>query len=72
MLKKIREFFSQKGQGVVEYAILLGLAAAIAAALVGSTGLQSNANTAVSNAKAVGAAANSGYVAPTNITNSNS
>ena len=65
MLKKIREFFSQKGQGVVEYAILLGLAAAIAAALVGGAGLQKHADDAVSHASAVGEAANSYYTAPT-------
>lgn len=27
MLKKIREYFSQKGQGVVEYTLLLGVVA---------------------------------------------
>ena len=33
MLKKIREFFSQKGQGIVEYALLLGFVAAITVGL---------------------------------------
>ena len=33
MLKKIRELFSQKGQGIVEYALLLGFVAAITVGL---------------------------------------
>ncbi|MBQ6297949.1 MAG: hypothetical protein IJK81_09740 [Selenomonadaceae bacterium] len=36
MLKKIREYFAQKGQGVVEYALLLGFVAVIAVAFTGS------------------------------------
>lgn len=39
MLKKIREFFKEKGQGVVEYALVLGVAALIAAALLANGGL---------------------------------
>ena len=39
MLKKIREFVSQKGQGVVEYALLLGFVAVVVVGLTGSDGL---------------------------------
>ena len=41
MLKKIREFFkkSEKGQGVVEYVLILGVVALIAAALLTNDGL---------------------------------
>jgi Flp pilus assembly pilin Flp len=39
MLHKIRELLSQKGQGVVEYALLLGLVAVVAAYLIGGSGL---------------------------------
>ena len=39
MLKKIREFISQKGQGVVEYALLLGFVAILAVSLIGGSGL---------------------------------
>lgn len=53
MLKKIREFFSQKGQGIVEYALILGLAAAIAAGLVGGSGLQAELQQAIKNVKEV-------------------
>ena len=40
MIKKIREFFSQKGQGVVEYALILGFVAVIAVSLINTGGLQ--------------------------------
>lgn len=39
MLKKIREFFSQKGQGVVEYALLLGFVGIVIIALYQEDGL---------------------------------
>ena len=40
MLQKIRKFFSDKGQGVVEYALLLGFVAVITVALVNDGGLK--------------------------------
>ena len=36
MLKKFREFLSDKGQGVVEYALLLGFVAVVVAGLLSS------------------------------------
>ena len=39
MLKKIREFISEKGQGVVEYALILGFVAILAVSLIGGSGL---------------------------------
>ena len=60
MLKKIREFFkkaSEKGQGVVEYALLLSVAALIALALLANNGLGDKivdaANQSGDNVKAV-------------------
>lgn len=37
--KKVKEFFKEKGQGVVEYALLLGFVAIVAAYLSSSSGL---------------------------------
>ena len=53
MLKKIRELFPQKGQGLVEYALILGLAAVIAVGLLGGSGLQAELQQAIQNAKDV-------------------
>ena len=53
MLKKIREFFAQKGQGVVEYALLLGFVAIIAISLLNASGLRASINDAFDNAKSV-------------------
>ena len=39
--KKIKEFFEEKGQGVVEYALILGFVAILAVALFQANGLQS-------------------------------
>lgn len=49
MLKKIREYFSQKGQGVVEYALLLGFVAVIAVAFTSSDFLIEPIRTALEN-----------------------
>lgn len=51
MLKKIREFFSQKGQGTVEYALLLGFVAVILVAFGSSDGLIEPIRTALNNIK---------------------
>lgn len=39
MLKKIRRFFSKKGQGLVEYALLLGFVAIVTVGLFTNDGL---------------------------------
>ena len=39
MLKNIPQLFSQRGQGVVEYALILGFVAILAAYLIGGSGL---------------------------------
>ena len=40
MLTSMRRFFKEKGQGIVEYAVLLAFVVAIAAYLFTSTGIQ--------------------------------
>lgn len=54
MLKKIRELFKkykeEKGQGVVEYALVLGFVAVLAVYLIQSSGLESKVQTNVQNA----------------------
>ncbi|MBR4643361.1 MAG: hypothetical protein IKO74_11700 [Selenomonadaceae bacterium] len=42
--KKIQELIKEKGQGLVEYALILGLVAVIAVALFQSGGLKSKIN----------------------------
>lgn len=49
MLKKIREYFSQKGQGAVEYALLLGVVAAIVVGFTSSDGLVKTFQTTLKN-----------------------
>ena len=49
MLKKIREYFSQKGQGTVEYALLLGFVAILTVSLVSSNNLKDEVKTALQN-----------------------
>ncbi|MBQ3336542.1 MAG: hypothetical protein IJS69_01065 [Selenomonadaceae bacterium] len=57
MLKKIREFFqkkdSEKGQGAVEYALVLGFVAIIAVYLLTGSGLQTSTKTNIANTKEV-------------------
>ena len=45
MLKKFREFVSQKGQGVVEYALLLGFVAIVVMGLFAEDGLANTLRT---------------------------
>ena len=45
MLQKLKEFFDEKGQGIVEYALILGFVAIIALFMFSNGGLK----TAVSN-----------------------
>ena len=40
MLVSLRRFFKEKGQGIVEYAVLLAFVVAIAAWLIGSGGIK--------------------------------
>ena len=53
MLKKIRELISQKGQGIVEYALLLGFVAVIAAYLIGGSDLINSVKQSIDNMKEV-------------------
>ena len=57
MLKKIREFFqkkdSEKGQGAVEYALVLGFVAIIAVYLLTGSGLQTSTQKNINNTKEV-------------------
>ena len=41
MLVSLRKFFTEKGQGIVEYAVLLAFVIAIAAYLFGQSGIKS-------------------------------
>lgn len=61
MLKKIREFFSQKGQGAVEYALLLGFVAIVLVAFSSSDGLIEPIRTALNNIKEQFTTFNSAY-----------
>ena len=49
MLQKIRKFLTQKGQGVVEYALLLGVVAVIVAILYDGVALPDAFATALRN-----------------------
>ncbi len=40
--KKLKEFFGEKGQGVVEYALVLGFVAVISVILLSKSSLQAN------------------------------
>ena len=55
MMQKIKEFFDEKGQGIVEYGIVLAVVAAIAFAAFGysnkDNGLQNKITTKFENAK---------------------
>ena len=53
MLKKIRKTLTQKGQGVVEYALILGFVAIIAVYLLTGSGLKDSLKTNINNANAV-------------------
>lgn len=52
--KKIREFLKEKGQGTVEYALILGFIAIIAVYMLTGSGLKDTAKSNVSNANSVG------------------
>ena len=48
-MRKIREFFTRKGQGVVEYALLLGVVAVLVVGFTTSDGLIETFKTTLSN-----------------------
>ena len=51
--KKIREFIKEKGQGTVEYALIIGFVAIIAVYMLTGSGLTSNAKANIDNANQV-------------------
>ena len=51
--KKIREFIKEKGQGTVEYALIIGFVAIIAVYMLTGSGLTSNAKANIDNAAQV-------------------
>lgn len=53
MLQKILKSLTQKGQGVVEYALILGFVAIIAVYLISGSGLTGELKNNVDNAKEV-------------------
>lgn len=53
MLKKIRELLIEKGQGIVEYALILGFVAIIAVGLLGGSGLADTVKQNIDNMKEV-------------------
>ena len=63
MLQKILKFFkkSEKGQGLVEYALILGFAAVIGTLIFKSAGLQKETNQAVTNITTEGTTVNGLY-----------
>ena len=48
MLQSIKKFFDEKGQGIVEYALILAFVVAIAVALTNSSGLKDSVQGAFS------------------------
>ncbi len=53
MLTTMRSFFKEKGQGIVEYAVLLAFVVAIAAFLFGNTGIKDEISNTFSDTKSV-------------------
>ena len=51
--KKIQDFIKEKGQGTVEYALILGFVAIIAVYMLTGSGLKDDVKTNVSNADTV-------------------
>lgn len=51
--KKIQEFLKEKGQGVVEYALILGFVAIIAVYLINNSSLRDNVRQNINDANAV-------------------
>ena len=53
LYKKIKEFFEEKGQGVVEYALVLGFVAVISVILLSKSSLQQNVQKNIDNQNTV-------------------
>ena len=53
MLVSLRKFFKEKGQGIVEYAVLLAFVVAIAAYLFGSNGIKDEVTATFDSTKSV-------------------
>lgn len=53
MLISMRKFFKEKGQGIVEYAVLLAFVVAIAAYLFGSNGIKDEVTATFDSTKSV-------------------
>lgn len=51
MLTSMRKFFTEKGQGLVEYALLLAFVAVLAFIMFSDNGMQSDVGKAFSDAK---------------------
>jgi Flp pilus assembly pilin Flp len=51
MLKKIRELLSQKGQGTVEYGLIIGFVAIIAIYMLNASGLKDTVQQNITDAK---------------------
>ena len=61
--KKLKEFFGEKGQGAVEYALLLGFVATIIAYFTYSNGLTASTKQAMTNMNAQATAVTAAYKA---------
>ena len=53
MLKKIKELLKEKGQGIVEYALILGFVAVIAVILVSNGSLETTVKANIDNQNSV-------------------
>ncbi len=53
MLISMRKFFKEKGQGIVEYAVLLAFVVAIAAYLFGNSGIKNEVTATFESTKSV-------------------
>jgi pilus assembly protein Flp/PilA len=58
MLVSLRKFFTEKGQGIVEYAVLLAFVVALAAYLFGQSGVKSEVSKTFSKTVSVLASGN--------------
>lgn len=59
MLVSLRRFFTEKGQGIVEYAVLLAFVVALAAYLFGQSGVKSEVSKTFSKTVSVLSSGNS-------------
>ncbi|MBR0261805.1 MAG: pilin [Selenomonadaceae bacterium] len=64
MLKKIKEFLKEKGQGVVEYALILGFIAVIAVGLLNYAGIKGGVDQNINNMSETLSAVTAAYSSP--------